>query len=84
MYQIEYSKLSIRVLRRMSANIAAAIRDKIGMLAQDPFSAPGVKKLKSREGYRLRVGDWRVLYLLDDRRLVVLVMDIGSRGGIYQ
>lgn len=68
----------------MPANMALLIRSKIESLAQDPFGAQGVKKLVSRDGYRLRVGDWRVLYFLDDQRLRVLVIEIGPRGGIYQ
>jgi len=83
-YQIEYSKQSIRVLRRMPTNTAMLIRSKIETVAQDPFAAPGVKKLVGRDGYRLRVGDWRVLYFLDGQRLRVLVTEIGPRGGIYQ
>jgi len=83
MHQIEYSKQSIRALRRMPANTAALIRAKIGAVAQDPFGAPGVKKLVGRDEYRLRVGDWRVLYLLESQRLRVLVTEIGTRGGIY-
>lgn len=84
MYQIEYSKQSIRVLRRMPTNTAMLIRSRIETVAQDPFAAPGVKKLVGRDGYRLRVGDWRVLYFLDGQWLRVLVTEIGPRGGIYQ
>lgn len=84
MYQIEYSKQSIRVLRRMPTNTAMLIRSRIETVAQDPFAAPGVKKLVGRDGYRLRVGDWRVLYFLDGQRLRVLVTEIGPGGGIYQ
>lgn len=84
MYQIEYSKQSIRSLRRMPMNMAMLIRSKIGLLAEDPFGTPGVKKLAGRDGYRLRVGDWRVLYLLDGQRLRVLITEIGPRGGVYQ
>jgi mRNA interferase RelE/StbE len=83
-YQIEYSKQSIRVLRRMPTNTAMLIRSRIETVALDPFAAPGVKKLVGRDGYRLRVGDWRVLYFLDGQRLRVLVTEIGPRGGIYQ
>lgn len=83
MYRIEYSKQSIRTLKRMPTNVAALIRGKIESLARDPFAAPGVKKLVGRDEYRLRVGDWRVLYLLDGEQLKVLVMDIGPRGDIY-
>ncbi|NBS22322.1 MAG: type II toxin-antitoxin system RelE/ParE family toxin, partial [Betaproteobacteria bacterium] len=57
---------------------------KIEGVAQDPLGAQGVKKLSGREEYRLRIGDWRMLYLLDGQRLRVLVTDVGPRGGIYQ
>ena len=84
MYQIEYSKRSIRTLRRMPLNMAMLIRSRIEAVAQDPFGAQGVKKLVGEDGYRLRVGDGRVLYFLDGQRLRVLVTEIGPRGGIYQ
>jgi len=84
MYQIEYSKQSIRALRRMPANVAMLIRSKIEAVAQDPLGAQGGKKLVGRDEYRLRVGDWRVLYFLDGQRLRVLVTEIGPRGGVYQ
>jgi len=84
MYQIEYSKQSIRALRRMPANTAALIRCKVETLAQDPFAAQGVKKLVDSDGYRLRVGDWRVLYLVEGDRLRVAVTKIGTRGEVYQ
>jgi len=40
-------------------------------------------KLQDRDGYRLRVGDWRVIYELEDDRLVMLLLEVGPRGGIY-
>jgi len=64
MYSVEYSKQSIRALRRMPANTAMLIRNKITSLALDPFVAQGVKKLADRDEYRLRVGNWRVLYVV--------------------
>lgn len=84
MYRIEFSKQSIRTLARMPANTAGLIRRKVEALALDPFSMQGVKKLVGGDGYRLRVGDWRVLYLVDGDRLVVVVTKIGPRGEVYQ
>lgn len=40
-------------------------------------------KLQGHDGYRLRIGDWRVIYELQDDRLVMLVLEVGPRGGIY-
>ena len=42
-----------------------------------------VKKLKGYEYYRLRVGDFRVIFTKNDKELVILVIDIGNRGQIY-
>jgi len=42
-----------------------------------------VKKLKGRDGYRLRVGDWRVVYDIEAGKLVLIVIEIGPRGDIY-
>lgn len=84
MYRIEYSKQSIRTLMRMPTNTAALIRRKVEAMAQNPFAARGVKKLVGSDGYRLRVGGWRVLYLVDGDRLLVAVLKIGPRGEVYQ
>ncbi|WP_448190523.1 type II toxin-antitoxin system RelE family toxin [Azospirillum sp. sgz301742] len=45
--------------------------------------ARNVKALKGRSGFRLRVGDWRVVYEIDNGVLVLIVIEIGPRGGIY-
>ena len=45
---------------------------------------PNVKKLTGHPGYRLRVGDWRVLYLVERQILVVQVIEIGHRREIYR
>lgn len=84
MFTLEYSKQAARALIRMPATTAATIRAKLEELAQDPPAARNVKKLTGQPGYRLRVGDWRVLYLLDNGRLIVYVAEIGARGGIYK
>ena len=84
MYMLEYSKQAVRALIRMPATTADTIRVKLHELAQDPQAARNVKKLTGQPGYRLRVGDWRVLYLLDNGSLIVYVAEIGARGGIYK
>ncbi|NBJ13010.1 type II toxin-antitoxin system RelE family toxin [Microvirga arsenatis] len=82
MKQIAYSKAALKTLRRIPANEAAKIRGKIEQYAADPASqANNVSKLHGRDGYRLRVGDWRVI--LDDPGNVLAILDIGPRGGIY-
>jgi len=47
-------------------------------------AAANVTKLVGQPGYRLRVGDWRVMYDVDSGRVVVRVLRIGPRGGVYE
>ena len=44
---------------------------------------PGFKKLTARPGYRIRIGDYRVIYKIEDKILTVFVVDIGHRKDIY-
>jgi mRNA interferase RelE/StbE len=84
MYRIVFTKQADRSLRKMSRNTARLIRDKLSLLAQDPYARnPNVTKLQGRPGYRLRVGDWRVIYELEDDRLLIMVLKVASRGGVY-
>lgn len=69
----------------MPRTTALQIRDNLRQLALDPHAPNNtVAKLQGRDGYRMRVGDWRVIYEIHDDRLVVMVLDVGSRGGIYK
>ena len=85
MYRIVFTKQADRALRKMSRNTARLIREKLDQLAQDPYARnPNLTRLQGRPGYRLRVGDWRVIYELEDDRLVILVLKVAPRGGVYR
>ena len=84
MYQIEYTRDAFKALRALPRNVAAIVRGKIEQLAANPFEAANVTKLVGREGYRLRVGDWRVIYQIDAQRLIVHVLAIAPRGEVYK
>jgi mRNA interferase RelE/StbE len=65
-------------------NVQKRIVAKIKEVAADPYATHNnVTKLQGRDGYRLRVGDWRVIYDLHDDRLELWVLQVGVRGGIY-
>jgi mRNA interferase RelE/StbE len=83
MKQITYSREAFRTLSRLPANTARLIRSKIEQYAADPASlANNVKALKGMEGaYRLRVGDWRVIFT--EAGEIVVVIKVAPRGGAY-
>ena len=63
MYTITFSKQADKMLRKMPRNTARLIRQKLEQIALAPYTKRNyVTKLVGRSGYRLRVGDWRVIY----------------------
>jgi len=83
MKAISYTRQALKALRRMPADMAERIMAKIEQYAQEPESqANNVKALKGREGFRLRVGDWRVI--MNDDGVVLAVLEIGPRGSVYE
>ncbi|MDY0269733.1 type II toxin-antitoxin system RelE family toxin [Trichloromonas sp.] len=85
MFTVDYSKAARKTLKAMPRNVAKLICEKIEALAVDPFAANNnVLKLTNHPGYRLRVGDWRVVYLVHEEALLIAVVRIASRGDVYQ
>jgi mRNA interferase RelE/StbE len=81
-YKITISKLAQKQLDKFANNLASRLIDAIYTLANDPRPA-GCKKLKGREGYRIRVGDYRIIYEIVDNVLIVNVVALGHRKDIY-
>jgi mRNA interferase RelE/StbE len=82
--RVEYSRQAAKTLVRIDAATSARIRAKVSQLADDPASlANNITPLKGGEGLsRLRVGDWRVIYT--ETLVIVSVVRIGPRGGVYE
>ena len=84
MYEIITARSFDKALAKLPANWQKRIAAKIEEVAMDPYAPNNnLTKLQGRSGYRLRVGDWRIIYQLEDERLVMLVLEVGPRGGIY-
>ncbi|MDI7774676.1 type II toxin-antitoxin system RelE/ParE family toxin [Asticcacaulis sp. EMRT-3] len=79
------TKLFDRRLSGLPVNLQKRIVGKILEVAKDPYAPNNnLKKLQGTTGYRLRVGDWRIIYEVQDEKLVMLVLEIDARGGIYK
>lgn len=84
-YKILFTRTADKTLRKLPQEIAQRIRRRLDNIAADPYAVHlDVTKLQNRPGYRLRVGDWRVIYEIESEELLLLVLRIGSRGEIYR
>jgi len=84
-YTVITTKSFNKAIARLPANWQKRIMAKIKEVAADPYAPNNnLTKLQGRDAaYRLRVGDWRVIYELSDSRLVMVILEVGPRGGIY-
>lgn len=79
------TKGASRRLRGMPSKVARIIVGKIDGLAANPFAPnKNVTALKGVEGFRLRVGNWRILYTLDTEARMMTIAAIVPRGGAYR
>jgi len=84
MFKIIYSKEASKALKHMPKNTALKILKKIEELALNPYAKNNnLKELKGIEGFRLRMGDWRILYQIHNNILQVYIVTIAPRGGAY-
>ena len=83
-YRITIEPAALRELSKLPIDARQRVVDAISGLAAEPRPA-GVKKLSgSTSSYRLRVGDYRVLYTIADRVLSVIVVKVGNRRDVYR
>jgi len=82
-YTAVLSKNAQKQLDKLSDNIAEPIIDAIADLEENPRPV-GCKKLKGRNGYRIRIGNYRIIYGIFDTELIVDVITLGHRKDIYK
>jgi mRNA interferase RelE/StbE len=78
-YQILVSKEARKFLQKLPKNLLGRISKAIDGLAGNP-RPEGCKKLEGYDNlYRIRVGDWRISYAIEDDRLIVLVIEVAPK-----
>lgn len=83
MYRLEVSHAAHRQISRLSWQTQERVNRTIARLAENPRPS-GSKKLTARDGYRIRVGDYRVLYRVDDGAKIIVIYRVMSRGDVYR
>ena len=73
-----------KVLRKLPKDLLRRMRRVIDRLAADP-TPEGSKKLVGYDNlYRMRIGDWRISYAVEQDRLIILIVEIAPRGSAYR
>jgi len=82
-YTVFILRRAQKELAQLPRKVYVHIRDVICDLEQEPRPRASAK-LTGREGWRIRVGDYRVIYEIDDQQRVVTVLHIGHRRDVYR
>ena len=82
-YKVSLKKRAIKALEKINEPYYSNIKEVIYSLANNP-RPKGYKKLNGRDGYRIRVANYRIIYDIFDDILVVDVIDLGHRKDIYE
>lgn len=82
-YELVFKKSVAKDLRDFWNQDVERIMQRIQALAEDPRPA-GCEKLSTQERYRIRQGSYRIVYEIEDRRLVVMIVRIGHRRDVYR
>ncbi len=82
-YRLQIKRSAVKELEAVRLRDRRRIARRIQTLATDPRPS-GCEKLSGQEKYRVRQGDYRILYAVDDEELTVVVVKIGHRRDVYR
>ena len=83
MYTIFVERYALKQIQKLDKKVIQLIKAAIAKLARDP-RPQGYKKLKGEEAYRIRIGDYRVIYEINDDKIIVIVVSVGHSKNIYK
>lgn len=84
MYAVEFLASAAKALEKLERPMQRRIARRIDRLALDPRGTGASKLTGSDDVWRVRVGDYRVLYRSESEQLTILVIRIGHRGEVYR
>lgn len=82
-YRLIITPVARKQLLKLPKNIASSLNETILKLTEDPRPL-GYRKMVNRDAYRVRHGNYRIVYQVDDQEVTVLVLGVGHRKDIYR
>lgn len=83
-FEVSFADTVLKQLRRLDKPVRLRIARKVQELASEPRPPGSIPLKDSGEAWRVRVGDYRIVYSIDDGRLLVLVLGVAHRREVYR
>ena len=83
MFEIQFSNKALKELQNLPRPISKRIFEKIFLLKENPFKQ-NIKKLSGQPYFRLRIGDYRVIFAIWKKEFRILIIKIAHRKKIYK
>jgi len=83
-YKIVFDRTADKDFRRLPSEVQQAFSRKLSALADDPHPSDSRKLEGTHDCYRIRQGDYRLIYTVTEDRIVVLILRVGHRSSIYR
>lgn len=85
-YSIEIDRIALKYLKKLDKPTRTRIYNHLKILSQDPYhSELDIKRMQgTTDEYRLRIGTYRVIYSVENNRLLIYIIKIGPRGDVYK
>lgn len=86
-FQVELSSKARKFYEHCSNDLVRRLNDCFEELERDPYHGPNIKRLKTRPQerlYRYRIGDYRVIYEVFEKEVIVLIVKIAKRADVYK
>jgi mRNA interferase RelE/StbE len=83
MYTVQVSKRASQEIAKLGSDLQSRVVARLEALAEDP-RPPGCKKLAGSDYWRIRIGEYRAVYSIQDQQLLVLVIHVAHRREVYR
>ncbi len=83
-YKISIVRSALKSLQKIEKRTQKRIEKKIDTLSSNPIPADSKKLKGKRDLFRIRVGDYRIVYSVQNKELIVLIIKIGHRREVYR
>ena len=86
MYEIVLTRKAQKTYQQVNNSLVSKLNRCFEQLSQNPYQHPNIKRLKGKlKGrFRYRIGDYRIVYKIDDEKKLVTILLIASRGEVYR